>query len=151
RTDLQQDQLGGGGLAAAGFADHPQGLTGADRERDAVDRLDPGALARAEQPTADRVVLLDRVQLNDRRGHAGLPPSPGNASTWRPTPDQNGCLPAPLRCSVAARERSAAGRRSPVAAWRGWAAGRGSRTAAPCCRAWRSSRAAPRCRDGARC
>src|SRR5262249_59133015 len=42
RDFLQQDQLGGRRLAAAGFADDAERLAWLDREVDAVHRLDPG-------------------------------------------------------------------------------------------------------------
>ena len=54
-------------LAAARFADQRQGLALVDVERDAVDRIDDGRAAPPKKPAADREVLLEVVDLEQRR------------------------------------------------------------------------------------
>ena len=62
-----QDQLGRRRLAAAGLADQGQGLALADREADAVDRLDPADDLRPEHALGHREVLLQALE----RGGSG--------------------------------------------------------------------------------
>ena len=61
----QQDQLGDGGLAAAGFADQREGLTGPDAETDAVDRLDLALQSAEGKAAADGEVFHQIVDFQD--------------------------------------------------------------------------------------
>ena len=66
-------------LAAAAFADQPQGLAAVHREVDAVDRLDVADMAARDHPLGDREVHLEAAHLQqrrrviDHRGHAASP------------------------------------------------------------------------------
>ena len=69
RLDQAQYQAGGGGLAAAGFADQRQRLARADIEIDAVDRAH-SAVGATEERRADRE-MLDQPSDAQQRFHAG--------------------------------------------------------------------------------
>ena len=66
-------------LAAAAFADQPQGLAAADREIDAVDRLHVADMTARDHPFVDREMHLEAAHLQQRRrptgrrGHAASP------------------------------------------------------------------------------
>ncbi|MGY4361227.1 hypothetical protein ACVW0J_007720 [Bradyrhizobium sp. i1.7.7] len=75
RRDVEQPQDGTAdrGLAAAGLADQRQRLALRDFERDTVDGIDIFGLA-AEQALFDRKMLLEVVDLEQRRTHAAMAP-----------------------------------------------------------------------------
>ncbi|MCP1739905.1 hypothetical protein ABIF99_008403 [Bradyrhizobium japonicum] len=75
RGDVEQPQDGAADrrLAAAGLADQRQRLALRDFERDTVDGIDIFGLA-AEQALFDRKMLLEVVDLEQRRAHAAMAP-----------------------------------------------------------------------------
>src|SRR5262249_7164443 len=78
-----EDQLGGGALAAAGFADDAQGAAGLDRERHAVDRAHHPRRA-LEEFAAQGEVLDEAVGVEQRAGtHRASGPASQQRAAWR--------------------------------------------------------------------
>jgi hypothetical protein len=100
RLDEPQQQAAGGRLAATGFADEREGLSGADRQRDAVDR--PHHRPGAEGVTGGEM-LAERARLDEGLVPAHGAPAPADA--WR--------TQATLRCSAS---RTVGGTAAPQAA-----------------------------------
>src|SRR5262245_48765484 len=139
-----EDELGGGGLAAAGFPHQAQRFTGVDGKANAVYRLHPAANL-AEEKTPYWKVLLEIPDFEQRLTHAkslGL-----QASIWQ--------FPRSRRIAQLVRgygtDRWHAGiGDGSYSRWVGPpnpVAGRESRRAAPSCRASVWSQAVPSCTD----
>jgi hypothetical protein len=75
RRDVEQaqDRAADRRFTATGLADQRQRLAARDLERHAIHRIDPFGLA-AEQAFFDREVLLEVVDLEQRRTHAATAP-----------------------------------------------------------------------------
>src|SRR5262249_31646675 len=70
RLEQADDRAAERGLAAPRLADEAEGLSLANGERDVVDRMDPRNLA-AEQTLPDREILLEALDLDERRVAVG--------------------------------------------------------------------------------
>ena len=107
RLDQAQDAAAGGGLAAAGFADHSQRLAAIDRERHAVHRMDAPTSRDNRPPRTGkcflRLVTCSRGSLIEGSLMAPLPDG-------RPCdgPARSRATPAPVRCRRSWRGGSAA-------------------------------------------
>ena len=71
RVDQPEHGAPDGGLAAAGLADQPERLAGADMEAHAIDGIDLAGIA-GEQPLLDREVLLQPLHLQHGRLGGGF-------------------------------------------------------------------------------
>jgi hypothetical protein len=85
-----QDELRGGRLAAAGFADDGERLALGDREVDAVHGLDPADHARPEHALGDREVLRQAVSAEDRLGRHSASSLQQSAECPSPTTNDGG-------------------------------------------------------------
>src|SRR5205085_8011719 len=66
RVEQPDEQAGGGALAAPGLPHDPQRLALLDVERDVIDRLDRPDLLLEDDPAADREVLDEVLELDQR-------------------------------------------------------------------------------------
>src|SRR6185295_20198326 len=104
RFEQAQQQLADGGLAATGFADEAQRLAGVDGKAHAVDRLHHRGVA-AEKSRAQREVLLQAFDFDDRLSHAATASPSTRSASWHAT-----TWPSPIGRSsgVSTRQRSTA-------------------------------------------